>query len=164
MRRDERARELVRDGAQLVDVRSPSEFASGHVDGAVNLPLGDLLARLSEIDVAKPVVVYCRSGGRSAQAAAQLRERRFTVHDMGGIARWEGGVSWGRIGMALVLALGLGLAPFTPEPHLLGKLRWVAGGAVGMGGGDWFDLVLHGTPWLFLAWTLIAELWPGSKS
>lgn len=51
----------------------------------------------------------------------------------------------------LVLAcLTLGLAPFSPEPHLFGKIRWVVGGAVGMKVMDWFDLVLHGLPWVLL--------------
>ncbi len=50
----------------------------------------------------------------------------------------------------LLASLTLGLAPFTPEPHLVGKLRWVAGGAVGMKPIDVFDLVLHGAPWLWL--------------
>jgi len=46
--------------------------------------------------------------------------------------------------------LTLGLAPFLPEPHILGKLRWVLGGAVGMGFMDFVDLALHGLPWLLL--------------
>ena len=50
----------------------------------------------------------------------------------------------------LVLALTLGLAPFTPEPHILGKVTWLAGGAVGMQAMDYFDLVLHGFPWVWL--------------
>ena len=54
-----------------------------------------------------------------------------------------------------LLAVGLGLAPFVPEPHLLGKLRWVAGGAVGMGAMDWFDLVMHGAPVVWLAVELV---------
>ncbi|MEW5854228.1 MAG: hypothetical protein AB2A00_35975 [Myxococcota bacterium] len=64
----------------------------------------------------------------------------------------------------LVASLTLGLAPFTPEPHLLGKLRWVAGGAVGMGATDWFDLVLHGAPWAGLLVMLARALrarWSG---
>ena len=52
--------------------------------------------------------------------------------------------------MILLLCLTLGLAPFLPEPHILGKIRWVAGGAVGMGPADWFDLVFHGFPWILL--------------
>ncbi len=47
-----------------------------------------------------------------------------------------------------VLSLALALAPFYPEPHLFGKIRWVMGGAVGMQPMDWFDLVLHGGPML----------------
>ena len=50
----------------------------------------------------------------------------------------------------LIACLTLGLAPFTPEPHVWGKLRWVAGGAVGMKPMDWFDLVMRGLPWLLL--------------
>ncbi|MCB0698408.1 MAG: hypothetical protein H6551_11920 [Chitinophagales bacterium] len=46
--------------------------------------------------------------------------------------------------------LTLGLAPFMPEPHIWGKLKWIAGGAVGMKPMDWFDTVLHGLPWLLL--------------
>lgn len=44
----------------------------------------------------------------------------------------------------------LGLAPFAPEPHVWGKLKWVAGGARGMGPVDWFDLAMHGAPWIWL--------------
>jgi hypothetical protein len=56
---------------------------------------------------------------------------------------------------ALVASLTLGLAPFAPEPHLVGKIRWVLGGAVGMAPMDWFDLVLHGAPWLWLVTALV---------
>ncbi len=52
--------------------------------------------------------------------------------------------------LILLLCLTLGLAPFFPEPHLWGKLKWVAGGAVGMGPMDWFDLVFHGFPFILL--------------
>jgi hypothetical protein len=57
--------------------------------------------------------------------------------------------------LPLAASLTLGLAPFVPEPHIVGKLRWVAGGAVGMGPLDWFDLVLHGAPWV---WLLVATV------
>ena len=56
----------------------------------------------------------------------------------------------------LLACLSLGLAPFYPEPHILGKLRWGAGGAVGMQAMDWFDLIWHGLPWLLLLrWVLL---------
>jgi len=48
------------------------------------------------------------------------------------------------------VSLTLGLAPFVPEPHLIGKLRWLIGGAVGMKPIDWFDLVQHGFPFVLL--------------
>ena len=52
--------------------------------------------------------------------------------------------------MALAASLTLGLAPFTPEPHIVGKLRWLAGGGNGMGIQDYGDLLMHGIPWLLL--------------
>ncbi len=52
--------------------------------------------------------------------------------------------------MLLFLCLTLGLAPYFPEPHIVGKIRWIAGGAVGMKPIDWFDTALHGIPWLLL--------------
>lgn len=62
------------------------------------------------------------------------------------------------LGLPLVVSLTLGLAPFSPEPHLLGKLRWVAGGAVGMGPMDWFDLAMHGAPWVWLTLAALGRL------
>ena len=53
----------------------------------------------------------------------------------------------------LIISLTLGLAPFSPEPHLLGKLRWLNGDASGMQALDYFDLLLHGAPWV---WFLIS--------
>ncbi len=53
-------------------------------------------------------------------------------------------------GMIILLCLTLGLAPFFPEPHIIGKIKWLAGGGHGMKLIDWFDLVLHGFPWLLL--------------
>ncbi len=55
-----------------------------------------------------------------------------------------------RLVLALLACLTLGLAPYFPEPHIVGKIRWVAGGADGLSAIDWFDLAMHGTPWLVL--------------
>lgn len=57
-----------------------------------------------------------------------------------------------------LVSLTLGLAPFAPEPHIVGKIRWVAGGAIGMTGMDWFDLVFHGFPWVFLAYWIFSSI------
>jgi hypothetical protein len=53
--------------------------------------------------------------------------------------------------LIIVLCATLGLAPFSPEPHLFGKIRWVLGGAKGMALADWWDLIMHGAPFLLLA-------------
>lgn len=55
--------------------------------------------------------------------------------------------NWKIIGL---LCLTLGLAPYFPEPHIWGKIKWIAGGARGMGFVDWGDFVLHGIPWILL--------------
>lgn len=73
-------------GAQLVDVRTPGEYAEGHLRGAKNIPVQDLAGRLAQLDKSKPVVVYCRSGARSAQARSILQGAGFAdVTDGGGI-------------------------------------------------------------------------------
>ncbi len=64
-------------------------------------------------------------------------------------------ISKGNIGFALIICLTLGLAPFNPQPHIIGKLKWVAGGAISMKPIDYFDLVLHGLPWVYLLTLLI---------
>jgi phage shock protein E len=89
----DKARALVKEGARLVDVRSPGEHASGHIKGSLNVPVQELSARIAELgDKAKPVVVYCASGMRSASAAGMLRRAGFKdVHDLGAMARWGGG-------------------------------------------------------------------------
>lgn len=65
---------------------------------------------------------------------------------------------WSRLVVPLLASVTLGLAPFAPEPHLFGKLRWVAGGAVGMGAMDWFDLAMHGAPFVWLGVTVVRVL------
>jgi len=65
----------------------------------------------------------------------------------------------GHIWLALIACLSLGLAPFFPEPHIVGKLRWVAGGGVGMKAMDWFDLIMHGAPFVYLGAALLQLLY-----
>ncbi len=62
---------------QLVDVREPAEVAEGTLPGAVNIPLGELPSRVAELDRSRRVVVLCRSGGRSTQAAEFLTAAGF---------------------------------------------------------------------------------------
>lgn len=60
--------------------------------------------------------------------------------------------------LAILASLTLGLAPYFPEPHLVGKWRWLLGGAVGMGAMDWADLAMHSAPFIFLLALLIGDL------
>ena len=84
---------LMEKGAAVVDVRSPSEYAGGHVKGAVNIPLGGIQSSLSKLkNKNKPVITCCRSGARSGQAASILNEA--------GIEAYNGG-SWGQVQSAI---------------------------------------------------------------
>ena len=60
--------------------------------------------------------------------------------------------------LVLLLCLTLGLAPFYPEPHIVGKIKWIAGGANGMKLMDWFDTLLHGFPFILLIRIIILKL------
>jgi glyoxylase-like metal-dependent hydrolase (beta-lactamase superfamily II)/rhodanese-related sulfurtransferase len=78
---------------QLVDVREPAEFVKGlgHIPGARLIPLAELVARSGELDRAKPAVMVCRSGARSAQATVLLQKNGFTqvANLAGGMLRWR---------------------------------------------------------------------------
>lgn len=80
---------VLRDGAQVVDVRSREEFTSGHLKGSINIPLPELGRSLNKIKKDKPVVVCCASGMRSASAKGLLESQGFTVHNGGGWKRVE---------------------------------------------------------------------------
>ncbi len=79
---------LKQAGTTIVDVRSAGEFASGHVDGALNIPLHEVPSRLEEFkQMAGPIVVYCRSGNRSGQAQGYLIAQGLQdVYNGGGLA------------------------------------------------------------------------------
>ena len=89
---DELADKLAAGRPVLIDVREPYEFAEGHVPGAVNIPLGSLRARLSDLDPAAETLLICHSGNRSKRAARQLDRAGFThAHNVrGGTLAWRG--------------------------------------------------------------------------
>lgn len=76
---------LLREGAVVLDVRTKEEFAEGHVPGAINIPLDELLLFLYMIPRGKPVLVCCQSGGRSAIATGKLQDHGFNAYNGG---RW----------------------------------------------------------------------------
>lgn len=85
------ARKLVEEGALLVDVRSVDEFGSGHVDGAINVPVGRVAEHFAkETDRTRPIIMYCRSGLRSARAKSILDAAGFeAVHNLGPMTAWD---------------------------------------------------------------------------
>jgi phage shock protein E len=84
------ARKLVASGVKVVDVRTPGEFAAGHVPGAVNIPYDEMAKRYGEVgSPSTPVLLYCKTGRRSGMAGATLREKGFTsLYDMQSYDRW----------------------------------------------------------------------------
>lgn len=87
----EEAKKHVAAGAAFIDVRSPEEFDAEHLPGARNIPVDQLDKRLAEVGPKdKPVVVYCRSGSRSARAANLLASAGFKeVYDLGSYQNWK---------------------------------------------------------------------------
>lgn len=92
----------------ILDVRQPEEYRSGHLPGAVFIPLPDLINKVGELDHAKPIIAYCRSGNRSRAAAAFLLSYGFSkVYSMdGGITAWNGQVATGSYNEGLSMLEG----------------------------------------------------------
>ncbi|MBN8762559.1 MAG: rhodanese-like domain-containing protein [Thiobacillus sp.] len=88
-----KATRLYNDDALVLDVREDKEFAAGHIPKARHIPLGQLSGRLQELEKfkAKPILVTCRSGQRSARACRLLKKSGFeTVYNQaGGIVAWQ---------------------------------------------------------------------------
>jgi rhodanese-related sulfurtransferase len=82
---------LTQRAVNLIDVREPNEFKSGHVPGAVNIPIGQLDARIGKLKKDKPYAVICASGSRSSSATYVLIEHGFegTVSVRGGTGAWQ---------------------------------------------------------------------------
>lgn len=81
------ARRLAAQGALLLDVREPDEWAAGHIDSAIHVPLGQLDP--TRFDPSRPIVAICRSGNRSGQAAAALADAGIDAHNLaGGMKAW----------------------------------------------------------------------------
>ena len=92
----EGARQLIQDGAVVLDVREPEEFSAGHVPGAVNIPRGLLEFKLASVPQLnapnRPILVYCKTSGRAALATAVMQVMGVTcaVSLAGGFDAWAG--------------------------------------------------------------------------
>lgn len=84
------ARELVRTGAQLIDVRETGEWNAGHAPQAVHIPTSQVISRLNRLKKDKGVVVVCRSGNRSRSVTSQLRKQGYEAFSLaGGMRAWQ---------------------------------------------------------------------------
>ncbi|KQR62756.1 sulfurtransferase [Arthrobacter sp. Leaf337] len=86
--------EQQRASAQILDVREDFEVIEGMIPGALHIPMGQLQARLSELDPEVHVIVVCRSGNRSARVADALNAAGFSADTMAG-----GMIAWSRAGL-----------------------------------------------------------------
>ena len=82
------ARQAVANGAVLVDVRTPDEFSQGHIEGARNIPVGDVRNRATELPKDKTIIVYCRSGHRAGEAQKTLASMGYQARNLGGMSNW----------------------------------------------------------------------------
>jgi len=85
------ATRLMNDGAVVIDVREPAEYAAGHIANSRNIPAAEIEKRAGELPANKPVVVLCESGSRAGRAAAALRRagRADVVCLDGGLSTWR---------------------------------------------------------------------------
>ena len=76
-------KELIANGAQIIDVRTPGEFKGGHIKNSKNIPLQQLQSQIKKLDKKKPVITCCASGMRSASAKGILQNNGFEVYNGG---------------------------------------------------------------------------------
>ncbi len=88
-------RDLQAKGARLIDVRSPGEYAMGHIQGAENVPVEQITQVAGSWDRSRPVIVYCATGSRSYNAAQWLASNGFKkVYDLkAGVEAWDGSLT-----------------------------------------------------------------------
>jgi rhodanese-related sulfurtransferase len=122
--------------SQLIDLRSPSEFATGHIPGAVNIPVDQIESRLEDLSTIKPAVLICQMGKRARMAAGLLEPCHLKLSIL------EGGTSaWAKAGLPIVQSV---------------RSRWSLERQVRFGAGlivlaaSAFALLVN-THWLFLA-------------
>jgi rhodanese-related sulfurtransferase len=91
----------IPDGAHLLDVREPVEWAYGHIEGAQHIPMNSVPDRLAEIPADADIVVLCKGGGRSAQVTAYLNHLGRKASNLAG-----GMIAWAHAGKPMVSETG----------------------------------------------------------
>lgn len=157
------ARQKLEEGAGYIDVRTPGEFAAGHVPGAVNIPLDQLQQRYDDLPTEGDLIVGCASGSRSARAVELLSGNvKCELHQLeGGYQAWEAqglpiqaaeGAPWSLDRQVLFAAgsvalLGLAIGKVVPPVR---KLSWLASGGLmyaGASGNCYLRKLLMKAPW-----------------
>ena len=89
----EEAKKLISGGIQILDVRTAGEVAGGKIDGAINIDFysNDFIEQVIKLDRSKPILVYCKSGGRSSGAARKMKGQGFVeiYNLLGGYDTWK---------------------------------------------------------------------------
>jgi rhodanese-related sulfurtransferase len=93
----EEAATLIAEGSLLLDVREPDEWAAGHAEDAIHIPLAALPAEVDRLPLDRPIVCVCRSGGRSGQAADWLKQGGYDAWNLSG-----GMQAWAATGLAVI--------------------------------------------------------------
>lgn len=84
------AKQIIESGAQLIDVRTEVEFEAGHIPGARHVPVADIQRTAADFDQSAPVVLYCRTGNRSAPVADAFAASGYNAHSIeGGLVAWD---------------------------------------------------------------------------
>lgn len=111
---------------QLIDVRSPQEYAAGHLPCAVNLPMEQVESRTADLNIHDPVVLICQSGTRANMTCAALQNERDDVLVLSG-----GTEAWEKAGMPLIGATGARLA-LIRQVHLVAGVLVLAGAVLAL--------------------------------
>ncbi len=84
-----KAREAVKNGAIIVDVRTPQEYKEKHIPGAINLPIEEIMKNNINLQKDKEIVLYCQTGSRSSVSAKVLSKQGWSVYDVATQSDWE---------------------------------------------------------------------------
>jgi rhodanese-related sulfurtransferase len=91
----------IPDGVVVLDVRETDEWVSGHIEGALHIPLGEIPARFGELPTEGHLLVTCKAGGRSAQAVMYLQQRGVEAINLA-----DGMLGWAAAGRPMVSETG----------------------------------------------------------
>lgn len=106
---------LIERGFLLVDVRTPVEYKSTNIVGSINVPLGELKSKLTQFSESnRPVVFYCKSGRRAAQAVEMVKKHRLECYNGGALSKLNDTLKRHQYGISQVIPEATNFAPVIP--------------------------------------------------